>query len=61
MPVVVVNVLEGNTLEQKRELAKAITKAVVDIIHVVPEHVFVQIREDSRENVANGGLLLCDR
>ncbi len=61
MPVVTVNILAGKTLEQKRSLAKALTKAVVDAIDVLPEHVTVTIREDSPENVAVGGVQLCDR
>jgi 4-oxalocrotonate tautomerase len=50
MPVVIVEMYEGRTLEQKRALVRAIT----DGLHVI-------IHEVARENWARAGLLGVDR
>ena len=60
MPRVVVSVLEGMTLEKKRELAKDVTELIVKKLNVPPEAVSVVIEERSRENVAHGGKLFAD-
>lgn len=60
MPIVTVEAVGGRTVEQKRELVKAITRAFVDIYLVKPERVQVIIHELLRENIGRGGELLCD-
>jgi 4-oxalocrotonate tautomerase len=61
MPVVVVMMFEGRSVDQKRKLTKAITDAMeqhagarVDGLHVV-------IQEYPRENWARAGVLGIDR
>ena len=61
MPEVVVYILEGRTLEQKRGLVKDITAAVVKHFNVAPEAVLVQIVESAKENKAKGGVLFSER
>lgn len=61
MPVVVVKMIKGRTLQQKRELAKAITNSVVSILDVEPEWVSVVIEEVDRENWATAGELYIDK
>ncbi len=61
MPFVSVEALEGKGLQQKRDLAKAITDAVSNIYGVPRESVRVVLRFNSDEDVAWGGTLMCDR
>jgi 4-oxalocrotonate tautomerase len=61
MPEVYVYAVEGRTIEQKRNLVKDITEAVVRNFKVGPEAVMVQIMESSKESKAKGGVLFSDR
>lgn len=60
MPVVVVQLWEGRSVEQKRLLAKAITDAMVQLADASPTSLHVVIEESSRENWARGGVLAVD-
>ncbi len=57
MPFVKVMMWEGRTKEQKAELAKAITEAVVRIGKTMPEHTTVVFEDVPKENWAIGGVL----
>jgi 4-oxalocrotonate tautomerase len=48
---------EGRTKEQKAELAKAITEALVSIAKTHAEHVTVVFEDVAKENWAIGGVL----
>ncbi len=61
MPIVTIKLAKGRTIEQKRDLAKAVTDAVVSSIDVKPEWVTVLIEELDRENWASGGQLHSDK
>ncbi len=61
MPYINVKMLEGRTREQKRELAKAITEAIVDICGAKPECTTVVIEEHAKEDWAVGGVMVADR
>ena len=61
MPEVVVYILEGRSLEQKRGLVKDITAAVVTHFKVAPEAVMVEIVETAKTNKAKGGVLFSER
>ena len=60
MPVVNVKIVQGRTVEQKRNLVAAVTDAVAKTIDVRPEAVWVLIEEYERENWATGGELRSD-
>ncbi len=60
MPVVTVELLEGRTAEQKRELAKAITDAVVNIAKAPREGTWVIFNDVKKSDWATGGKLLSD-
>jgi 4-oxalocrotonate tautomerase len=60
MPIITIEMLEGRTIEQKRELVSAITADVVRIAKVDPAAVEIIIREMKRENFSRAGRLLCD-
>ncbi len=57
MPFVKVMMWEGRTKEQKAELAKAITDAVVKIGKTTPEHTTVVFEDVPKENWAIAGVL----
>jgi 4-oxalocrotonate tautomerase len=61
MPLVTVEMWEGRTVEQKRELAKAITSAVAGTIDCPEEAVEIIIRDVPKHNWAVGGKLASDR
>ena len=52
---------EGRTKEQKAELAKAITDAVVDIARTTADDTIVIFTDVERENWAKGGILSSER
>ena len=60
MPIVRVEMWSGRTREQKSELAKAITDAVVKIAKTTPEATTVIFEDIAKENWAIGGKLASD-
>ena len=61
MPRIIVQAIEGRTADQKRELARRLTDAVVESWQVEPEIVTVFIEEVPAENFARAGVLAADR
>ena len=61
MPIVRIEMLEGRSLAQKRELARVITDAVCTIAHTTPEDTFVLFAEYSVEQWASEGRLYLDQ
>jgi 4-oxalocrotonate tautomerase len=61
MPVVRIEMYDGRSLEQKRQLVKEVTDVVARVTGNTPEGVHVIIEEVKRENWAIGGLLWPDR
>ena len=60
MPLVIIEVDAGRTVEQKRGLAKDITDAVCRNFAVGPESVSILIHEGKKENRARAGKLAID-
>ena len=60
MPIVQIFALEGRTVEEKRALARAVTRSVCETIAVVPEEVQVVILDTPRESWAIAGALASD-
>jgi 4-oxalocrotonate tautomerase len=60
MPEVVVYILEGRTIEQKRGLVKDITDAVVKNAGAAPDAVTVSLVESPRNNKGKGGVLFSE-
>ena len=52
MPELTVNMIEGRTLEQKRELARRLSEVVVEVLKVDPSSVLVTFYENRREDKA---------
>ena len=61
MPFIHVEFLEGKTLEQKREIAKAFTDVMVNVAGVKPESVFVIFNDLAKSDLAKGGQLFVDK
>lgn len=60
MPEVVVYILEGRSLEQKRGLVKDITAAVVKNAGTTAEQVTVSLVETAKTSKAKGGVLFSE-
>jgi 4-oxalocrotonate tautomerase len=60
MPEVVVYILEGRTIEQKRGLVKDITDAVVKNAGTTAEQVTVSLVETAKTSKAKGGILFSE-
>lgn len=61
MPLIVVKMLEGRSVEQKRRLVKEITDVVVKYTGAAEDQVDVIIEDHPRENWAKAGVLFSDR
>ena len=60
MPVVTVEMYEGRTVEEKKQLAEGITSAIAKI-GVPPEAVHIIIKDNPRHNWAKGGKLVSEQ
>ena len=60
MPLVTIKIVEGRTLEQKRAMCKDVTAALVKNIGCKPEAVHIDIVDLKKENLSQGGKLMCD-
>ena len=58
MPVIKVEWLEGRTVQQKQQLATALTDAFVAIAKVTPDQVWIVFKDVKRSDWAMGGKLL---
>lgn len=61
MPVVNIQMFEGRTLEQKRKLVSAVTKAITESLDISSERVRIFLHNGNKENYAHEGILECDR
>jgi 4-oxalocrotonate tautomerase len=61
MPTLRVEMMEGRTPEQKRELVKALTEAVVKTLGTKPESVDVLLYDIKRGDWATGGVLWSEK
>ena len=61
MPTVVVRMLEGRNLDQKRALVKRITEALIEECNAKDDRVSVYIEEFKTENLAHAGVLFVDK
>lgn len=57
MPIVRIEMWPGRTHQQKAELARVITEAMVDITDTTAEATTVIFEDIARENWATGGVL----
>jgi 4-oxalocrotonate tautomerase len=60
MPIITIQLIEGRTVEQKRELVEAITKEVCRIAKVGPEAVTIIMQDIATHNLGKAGRLRSD-
>lgn len=61
MPIVKVEMLEGRSVAQKRELVETFTKEMARICGCKPEGIYIVIDEVKKENWSMGGQLYSDK
>jgi len=61
MPTIRVELMAGRTVDQKRELVRALTQAVVDTLGAKPEAVDILLHDIERHDWATGGALRSDK
>lgn len=61
MPTIRVELMEGRTSEQKKNLVQALTQAVVDTLGSKPEAVDVVLYDIKRSDWATGGQLWSEK
>ncbi len=59
MPVVIVEMWEGRTIEQKRQLASGITSVMTNMC-ISPEAIHIIIKDNPKHNWATAGKLASD-
>jgi 4-oxalocrotonate tautomerase len=60
MPIINVKLIEGRTLDQKRNLVAAVTDAVVQTLGVPVDSVRITLHEMAKDNYAIAGVLWSD-
>ena len=61
MPYVTIVLREGRSMDQKREMVKAVTDAIVRTVNAKPEAVHIVVHDEPAHNLGTGGQLLADR
>jgi 4-oxalocrotonate tautomerase len=61
MPIITVQMFEGRSLEQKRELVSSLTREMARICKLGESTIHVVIQETTKENWGMGGQLFSDR
>lgn len=60
MPIVTIDMIEGRSDDQKRNLVKEVTEAIVKTIDTKPENVTIVLRDLPKTNIGKEGKLLAD-
>ncbi len=60
MPFIQIHLAEGRTVEQKREIARAVTEDMARIAKVSPDRVKIYFFDIKKEDMADGGVLRAD-
>jgi 4-oxalocrotonate tautomerase len=61
MPFVTIILKEGRSVDQKREMVKAVTDAIARTVNAKPEAVHIVVHEEPPTNIASAGTLLADK
>ncbi len=56
MPIIQFNLLEGRTLEQKRQLARRVSETVCEVLGCKPQSVRILINELAPDHFSVGGV-----
>lgn len=60
MPILEIKILEGRTLEQKKNMVSKIADVLVETIDANPEAIKIHIVDMKKDAYAIGGKLICD-
>jgi 4-oxalocrotonate tautomerase len=60
MPMIMVDLFEGRSREQREAFAQAVTRAAVELLKAPLDHTWVVFRDHEKSHWAIGGKL-CDR
>lgn len=60
MPFIWVEMLEGRTIDQRRQFVKAVTRAAVDYLGAEPKKVRIRFAEIKPQDLARNGVLVVD-
>jgi len=60
MPVVTIELIEGRTIDQKREMAKRITDVITEVAKVKEDAVEIIFHDMKKENYSKAGKLALD-
>ena len=60
MPVVTIELIEGRTIDQKREMAKKITNVIKEVAKVKEDAVEIIFHDMKKENYSKAGKLALD-
>jgi 4-oxalocrotonate tautomerase len=61
MPIITIAIAKGRTLDQKRTLAREITRVTAETLSVSPEKIWVRLDEFDKDQFAVAGTLMSDR
>ncbi len=61
MPIIRVEMFEGRTIEQKRELVQVLTRETARIARCEPADVYILFEDVKKENWGAGGQLCSDK
>lgn len=60
MPIVQIDMIEGRTVDQRRELVKKVTEAITESVNCPASAVTIIIREMTKEHLGQAGKLRAD-
>lgn len=61
MPTVHIHLIEGRSVDQKRNLVKEVTEAICRTVNTTPDHVKIILHDMARHDYANAGVLHIDQ
>ena len=61
MSIVNIELIEGRTVDRKREIAKQITETIKNVIKVSDDTIEIIFHDMKKENYAKGGKLFIDK
>jgi 4-oxalocrotonate tautomerase len=60
MPVVIIKMAKGRTIEQKKILIREFTRTITETLGVTPDMVTIMIDELDRDNIGKSGKMLSE-
>lgn len=61
MPRVIIQMVEGRSLEKKRALVGNVTDTIADTLGISRDRISIVLHEVKEDQLAHGGVLWCDR